>query len=101
MTDIIGKIKKLLAQSKSERDIGNADAAKTYAEHARSLMKKHKISKRKLTEPEKFSIGGAWHCSCSAVISYDFKNVYADEVQFASLFLDRHRTQGHVLTRIK
>lgn len=93
------KILKLTAHEQSARKMGNTAEADSYASHAKTLMRRHKITKKALTTPERApAVKGEWLCSCGFAISLDI-DAGAMNNTIASMMMAGHTGKGHKLTR--
>ena len=98
--NVKGKIVKLLAHEQSARKIGNVAEADSYATHAKTLMRRHKITKKSLTQPTRPpAIKGEWICSCGFSISLNI-DAGALGATMAEAMLAPHRGSGHKLQAV-
>ena len=93
------RIRKLLAHAESAAKIGNETEAKSYKTHARTLMRRHKITKKSLTTPPPVKrIQGTWECSCGMALTLDIEGdglaIFYNNLIFS------HNQNGHRLVKV-
>jgi len=100
MKDVKNTIRKLFAQTESEKLLGNTKAASAFSEKANALLRANKLTKKKLNEPDREAqkVSGVWNCSCGFNISLDI-DAGALGAMMTESMLAPHRNAGHQLTR--
>jgi hypothetical protein len=97
MTAIRDKLIKLIEHERSARAIGSIGEADNYARHIKTLMRRHKITKKSLREPvQSQDISGVWSCSCGAIIKLEVSGNLG--AAFVNMLLAPHA--DHQLKRV-
>jgi len=92
------KLRKLIAHEQSARAIGNVAEADAYARHVKTLLRRHGLTKKSLSQPEREQpVTGAWLCSCGFTLKLHI-DAGGGNRSLLNALLFPHEGPGHKLT---